>query len=213
MSKIAKKTNPIKFVIFDCDNILINSDTILISILLDTIENQGKNLEPDLAINYFGGKSLKSCIPILEEICNTKFCESYLEGCLESEINTGLESNPGVKKFINSLQVPYCLVTKLNYDVVIKNLILTELHPLFKEDQILADIKNSYGTTALQITSSKGFSPFETLIIKDRPDDLINMEQHGFTMAAIAHLPNVETNLNTLFYEDINELYELVEIG
>lgn len=213
MSKIAKKTNPIKFVIFDCDNILINSDTILISILLDIIENRGKNLDPDLAIAYFGGKSLKNCIPILEEICNTKFCKSYLATCLESEINSGLESNPGVKKFITTLQVPYCLVTKLNYDVLIKNLTLTELQLFFKEEQILADIKNSYPTTALQIATAKGFSPFETLVIKDRPDDLINMKQQGFTMAGIAHLPSLETNQNIIFYEDINELYELVEIG
>ena len=213
MFKIAKRTNPIKFVIFDCDNILINSDTILISILLDKIENQGKNLDPDLAIAYFGGKSIKKCIPILEEICNTKFCESYLQACLESEVNSGLESNSGVKEFIGTLPVPYCLVTKLNYDVLVKNLTLTGLQSFFKEEQILADIMSSYCTTAIQIAASNGFSPWETLVIKDRPDELINMKQEGFTMAGIAHLSKVETNQNILFYEDINELYELVEIG
>jgi beta-phosphoglucomutase-like phosphatase (HAD superfamily) len=213
MSLISKKLKSIEFVIFDCDNILINSDTLIISVMLDMIEDHGKKLNLDKAIALFGGKSLEKCIPILEKICQTQFDESHLTKCLDAEMISGLEPALGVEKFINNLKVPYCLATKLTNDVLNRKLSLSGLTPYFKEHQITNNIADSYSNSVLQIAAINGFTPCQTLVIKDRPDDYQDMKKYGFIVAGICHLPSLENNNNILFYHDINELYEFVQIG
>lgn len=213
MSLISKKLKSIEFVIFDCDNILINSDMLTISVMLDMIEDHGKKLNLDKAIALFGGKSLEKCIPILEKICNVQFDESHLIKCLDAEMLCGLEPSPGVEKFITNLKVPYCLATKLTNDVLSQKLSLSGLTSYFKEHQITNNITDSYSNSVLQIAAINGFTPYQTLIIKDRSDELQDIKKYGFIVAGISHLPSHKNDNSILSYHDINELYEFVEIG
>lgn len=207
--KMKKKQNKnIQFVILDCDNILVNTDTVLVSVMLDVLEEFGIDLPPDEAIFCFGGKSLQECITVLEKLCGPAFYKDYktnLSHKLDTEIFQGIEPLEGINDFLSALPCPYFILSSQEMTDIKKKLLLTELQSFFTDNTIFSVPDNNYWSTIHRIINENNFKVQTGLLIKDRPQNIETILQSGLSLACPGDfIQDFDTSYH--IFENIKEL-------
>lgn len=207
---IMKKTQNknIQFVILDCDNILVNTDTVLVSVMLDVLEEFGIDLQPDEAIRCFGGKSMQECISVLKKLCGTSFYKDYesnLSRKLDTEIFQGIEPLQGVKDFLSTLPSSYFIVSSQNSTDIKTKLTLTGLHSFFSDAAIFSVSDTDYWSEMSRIIKQYNFKPQRGLLIKDRPQNTEMILKSGLSLACPGDFLQ-DYDMPFYIFENINEL-------
>ncbi|MCR4030708.1 MULTISPECIES: HAD family hydrolase [Flavobacterium] len=202
----------IQHIIFDCDNILVNTDTVLISVILDVLEGQGIDMHPDKLIKLFGGLDIEDAAVILQKTCQTDFHEEFeseLVRKFENEIFHGLESLPGVKKFLETTNCKISLLTSQDHQQLQRKLFLTGLHYYFDETNTHLTSEENYGDSLLALIEKNVVAPSLSLLIKDRPAQISASLKNGISIASSSSFP-IETinNANIYHYEVIEDLHK-----
>lgn len=202
----------IRHIIFDCDNILVNTDTVLISVMLDVLEEQGIEIHLDQLIKIFGGRSIEESALILQKICQTHFHDDFCSNLarkFENEIFHGLESLPGIKKFLETNCCVISLLTSLPHQDLQKKLFLTGLHYFFDETNTHLTSEENYYESVNMLMEKKNIPPSFTLLIKDRPVHIQARLQKSISIASSSSFP-IETinNANIYHYEVIEDLHK-----
>ncbi|HEY1192659.1 HAD family phosphatase [Flavobacterium sp.] len=202
----------IRHIIFDCDNILVNTDTVLISVMLDVLEEQGIEIHLDQLIKIFGGRSIEESALILQKICKTDFHDDFCSNLakkFENEIFHGLESLPGVKKFLETTNCKISLLTSQDHQQLQRKLFLTGLHYYFDETNTHITSEVNYGDSLLALIEKNVVAPSLSLLIKDRPAQISASLKNGISIASSSSFP-IETinNANIYHYEVIEDLHK-----
>ena len=182
----------IQFVIFDCDNILVNTDIILVSLMLDILEEYGINLTPDKAIEKFTGNSIHECINTLKKLTECDFYSNFedeVSKMMEHEIFHSLEALNSVTDFLQALPCPYILITYEDALSIKKKLLLSDLLSYFSSENIIFTHPGLYSNMVLNMIASYDIKPQHTLVIKDRPYDLAEIIEKGVTVASPDNFP------------------------
>lgn len=106
--------NQFKLVIFDCDGVLVDSEPILNRVLAETLTEFGFPITYAEVTQKFIGKSLKTCLEIIETSYKKLLPENFVELCKERGIVTleeELKPVPGITEVLEQMTLPKCVAS------------------------------------------------------------------------------------------------------
>lgn len=160
-------------VIFDCDGVLVDSETIGIRVLLDMTARYGVTTPLAEAVEEFGGRRLREVIDVLQTRAHESFptdLESQYRTRSYEVFQTEVVAVPGIKEVLDSLAVPFCVASSGPVEKIKLNLSNTGLLPYFTGRIFSAyDIhrwKPDPGIF-LHAADRMGFAPHQCVVIED----------------------------------------------
>lgn len=103
-----------ELVIFDCDGVLVDSEMLSVSALLEMIALAGGNVSEDIAYEHFLGKSMKSVREILASDFGLDLTDQHLTEMrseLMRKFREELKPMPGIAQVLPKLGVPCCVAS------------------------------------------------------------------------------------------------------
>ena len=188
-----------KFIIFDCDGVLVDTEEISCGVLAEEARNLGAILSNQEAIETFAGTSYSFVFDFIEKRLGKKLPENfediYRKRTFE-EFEKNLQPIPGIHDVIKNLQLPFCVASNAPAYKVKFNLKLVKLFPFFENNIFSAYQVNAWKpdpTLFLTAANSNGFTPSETLVIEDSPSGVqaavaANMKVLGFAKGKKAEI-------------------------
>lgn len=206
-----------KCVIFDCDGVLVDSEDICNSILVEMAESIGVPLDKSSAAEIFTGKSTKFCFDYIETIGNKKlpitFAEDFKNNTYRA-FKKDLQPIKGVHEVIKQLDLPFCVASSGSPENIRLNLTTTKLIENF-EGKIFSchDINSWKPEPGIFLYAAKemGFKPEECVVIEDSIPGVEAAISGGFKVLALSNSRD-----NEIFIKKgaslINEVKDLFDI-
>ncbi len=188
-----------KFIIFDCDGVLVDTEDISCGVLAEEARKLGANLSNQEALETFAGTSYSFVFDFIEKRLGKKlpedFEELYRKRTFE-EFEKNLQPIPGIHDVVKKLKIPFCVASNAPAYKVEFNLKLVKLFPFFENNIFSAYQVNAWKpdpTLFLTAAKKMGFSPAETLVIEDSPAGVqaavaANMKVLGFAKGKKAEI-------------------------
>ena len=123
-------------VLFDCDGVLVDSETIATQALHQSLQDIGMPMLFDQVAALFTGESFPRCVLIIEDRLGHAVPDDFVEknrSYFHRLMNTELIAMPGIKEVLSSLSLPYAVVTnsqKNDLDIKLKHTSLDHFFPL-----------------------------------------------------------------------------------
>ncbi|MBN3890860.1 MAG: HAD family hydrolase [Nostoc sp. JL31] len=105
-------------VIFDCDGVLVDSEPILNRIFAETLTEAGFPITYAEVTQKFIGKSLKTCLEIIETSYNKPLPKNFVELCKEREIaplQQELKPIPHISEVLEQITLPKCVASNSSH--------------------------------------------------------------------------------------------------
>ncbi len=121
--------------IFDCDGVLVDSEPILNRIFAETLTEAGFKITLEEVVRQFVGKSLPTCLEIIEATYGRAVPPDFVERCKEREFaafHQELQATPGMAAALERITIPRCVASNSNHHHIQLVLTLTGLLPYFE---------------------------------------------------------------------------------
>lgn len=181
-------------IIFDCDGVLVDTERVMISVLLEMASALGAEaMDLDDAVYAFSGRHMAETIKVLEARAGRAFPSDF-----EQEFRTraydrfrrDVRPLPGVPEMLARLTVPYCVASSGPKEKILLNLGLTGLIRYFPEAHIFSSYEiNSWKPHPgifLHAAETMGFHPQTTAVVEDSIAGVEAAIKGGFRVFAIA---------------------------
>ncbi|NQZ57056.1 MAG: HAD family hydrolase [Lentisphaeraceae bacterium] len=172
-------------IIFDCDGVLVDSEKISIPVLADMLNELGWNISVDECRSTFMGKSMKSCLDIIQNQLTTAVPQDFLANFDQrvfKRFHSELEEVPGISTILNSLNIPSCVASSGPHHKMDLTLGLTKLKDHFKEVIFSAqDVERGkpFPDLFLHAAKSMNVAPQRCVVIEDSLPGLEAAERAG----------------------------------
>ena len=113
------RTMSFDLVIFDCDGVLIDSEPIARSVLLQMLSRADLAISASEAIEIFGGRSAVNCMALMEERRGRPLPSGFLADwnrVLYDALARDVRPIAGVVAAIDALQVPVCVASNSSHE-------------------------------------------------------------------------------------------------
>ena len=204
----------VKCIIFDCDGILVDSETIANQVLLSMSAPFGLKMTMEEAVKNFNGRRLKNIFEQIEKLTDKKLPDSFETDFRKQTFEafkTDLKAVKGVRKFIENLSVPYCVASSGPVEKITFNLTITGLIQNF-ENRIFSSYEiNSWKPDPeifIHACNQMGFKKEECIVIEDSVAGVIAGVKGGFKVFALAN----ENNAQDLRDEGATVFYNYEEL-
>jgi HAD superfamily hydrolase (TIGR01509 family) len=180
-------------VIFDCDGVLVDSETIAQEVLSSVLARLGIALSPLEVGERFFGKTVPQCIEIAETMTGRRIPDEFISAW-RNELYATFRDRPvravrGVKEAVEQLDVPVCVVSNGPIEKMRTTLGITELLPLFEGRLFSPDLGlpgKPEPDLFLAAASSLDAAPHRCVVIEDSPTGVrgaiaAGMQAYGFT--------------------------------
>ena len=179
-----------ELVIFDCDGVLVDSETLSVSALLAMIELAGGSVSEDAAYEHFLGKSMKSVREILGRDFGLDLTEKHLTGMradLMRRFRKELKPMPGVREMLPRLGIPCCVASSGTLERIRHALDVTGLLSLLEPHLFSAGMV-AHGKPApdlfLHAAAAMDVEPGHCLVVEDSPAGIEAARAAGMTVFA-----------------------------
>ena len=208
-----------KCVIFDCDGVLVDSETISNTILVEMANENGANIDINYAIKHFKGNSFKGCLKLIEGIIGNPLSQNFEKQFRERTFKAfkkDIKPIKGVKDVLKYLDVPFCVASSGPENKIKLNLEVTGLLKYFDDDHIFScfSIKKWKPEPDIFLHAAKtmNFIPSECVVIEDSLLGVEAAKRGGFDVFGFtAHDYKDELkNEATLVFNDMQYLPELI---
>jgi HAD superfamily hydrolase (TIGR01509 family) len=207
-----------KCIIFDCDGVLVDSESISAAVFLEMAMELGIDLDFETAVDRFSGTSMKE---------NLLFIEEYLEGKLpdrfEQEFRRRtyhrfekeLQPVDGIHELLDKVTVPYCVASSGPTEKIVRNLTTTNLIHRFS-DRIFScyEIRSWKPEPGIYLHAAEkmGYSPGECIVIEDSHTGIRAAQAGGFRVFALTNEKKKEEfeRLGATVIFTLNELITLL---
>ncbi|MER9772974.1 HAD family hydrolase [Mesorhizobium sp. M0220] len=164
-----------ELVIFDCDGVLVDSEMLSVSALLEMIALAGGNVGEDVAYEHFLGKSMKSVREILASDFGLDLTDQHLTEMrseLMRKFRQELKPMPGMAQVLPKLGVPCCVASSGTLERIRYALKVTGLLGLL-EPHLFSAAMVARGKPApdlfLHAAAKMGADPRNCLVVEDSP--------------------------------------------
>lgn len=207
-----------KCIIFDCDGVLVDTESISVRVLIELAKPLGLELEYENAVDVFTGLSLVKCFEYIEErveVALPEDIEPQFRKRTFELFQKELKAIDGIHEVVSSLEIPFCVASSGPQNKIAMNLKLTDLYSYF-EGNIFScfDLGKWKPDPAVFLHAAKtmGFKPNECVVIEDSVHGVKAGIAGGFDVLGYAN-PKSETVLKNagakLFYS-MSELKTLL---
>lgn len=117
-------------VIFDCDGVLVDSEPILNRVFAETLTEAGFQITYEQVTQQFMGKSLATCLAIIEETYGRPLPPHFIERCKEREFaafQQELRPVSGIAEALEQISLPKCVASNSSHRHIQVVLTLTGL--------------------------------------------------------------------------------------
>lgn len=178
--------NRFKCIIFDCDGVLIDSESIAIGVLVEMANNLGAKIDFEEAMISFKGKALNSCFELISKRLGKSlpqnFEEAYRSKSFEA-FKKSVKPIKGIKDVLANLKMQFCVASSGPENKIRLNLELTGLLTYFE-----GKIFSCYAIQKwkpepdvyLWASSTMGFQPKDCLVIEDSLAGVRGAKAGGF---------------------------------
>jgi HAD superfamily hydrolase (TIGR01509 family) len=165
--------NEIKLIIFDCDGVLIDSETLSQKVLLSLLKEKGAEVDEAYFNAFFLGRTFESVIQKVKQdfsvILDETFRDSYREE-LFNAFDKGLKTTNNIESMLTSLSVKSCVATSSSPVRVAHSLLVTGLQRFFTDRVYTASlVANGKPAPDIFLYAAKqmGIEPKNCLVIED----------------------------------------------
>ena len=207
-----------KCIIFDCDGVLVDSEGISNSILVEMANSVGAKIELKYALENFAGKSLKSVFEHIEKLIEKKVPDSFEKEYREKTFKafkTELKPIKGIHNLLNEISVQYCVASSGPIEKIRLNLTTTKLIEKF-ENKIFSSYEIGSWKPNPEIfeyaAEKMGFKPNECVVIEDSMAGVIAARKGGFDVFGFTNEENKKDfeNEGAKVFFEMGELNELL---
>ena len=175
-----------KCIIFDCDGVLIDSESIAIGVLVDMANYLGANMNVEESLISLKGKTFNRCMEFISKRINKplpiNFETDYRINTFEA-FREKIQPIKGIQDVIENLTIPFCVASSGPENKIRLNLEITGLLPFFES--------NIFSCYAIQkwkpepdiflwAAETMGFKPNECLVIEDSISGIRAAKTGGF---------------------------------
>lgn len=130
--------NHFEAVLFDCDGVLVDSEIIATRALHRSLTNIGWSITEEEVARTFTGHSWPTCVAIIEERTGQPVTEEFMadnERFFNAVMEKELATMPGIESALESLSVPFAVVTNARARELNNKLAVTGLERYFSHRQ------------------------------------------------------------------------------
>ncbi|WP_299399402.1 HAD family hydrolase [uncultured Gelidibacter sp.] len=175
-----------KCVIFDCDGVLVDSESIANQVMVDMANELGANINLEYALKNFKGASIHRCLELIADLIPERLPDDFIPNfrtrSFESFKNN-IKPVEGVTEVLEQLTLPFCVASSGPENKIRLNLELTGLLPHF-EDRIFScfTIKRWKPDPGVFLWAAEtmGFQPDECVVIEDSLTGVTAAKNGGF---------------------------------
>ncbi len=208
-----------KCIIFDCDGVLVDSEPIANKMLIEMADELGVSITIDFAIDHFVGKSLYTCMEVIENLGGIQlppnFEKEFRKRSFE-RFERELQPIPGIKELVSSLEIPFCVASSGPLNKIELNLKITGLYSYFK-DKIFSCYQvqkwKPEPDVFLLAAKTMGYLPEDCLVIEDSIAGIKAAQNGGFPVIAYENDFNKKLikNLELKKIGEIKDLFDLLK--
>lgn len=179
---------PFDLIIFDCDGVLIDSETISARTLIGLLEPFGVQIDFNYIQRHFLGRSF----PTIAETIRADFDVTLSEGfeamyrrVLLDAFKTELRPTKGIETVLRHLDIPFCVATSSSPERALRSLEMTGLAPYFADRVFTAsDVPNGKPAPDLflHVAATLGADPARCLVVEDSLSGLQAGHSAGMTI-------------------------------
>lgn len=162
-----------KCIIFDCDGVLVDSESISNATLVTMAKNVGVTLNLDFVMTHFLGKSLQFCFDYIQSLAPKKlpdtFEEEFRNRTFEA-FKTEIQPIAGIHELLSKIKIDVCVASNGPADKIRLNLTTTHLIDRFEGHIFSAYDINSWKPNPelyLYAAKSMGYLVEECVVIED----------------------------------------------
>ena len=176
--------------IFDCDGVLVDSEPLSVSVLVEALSRRGVVINEDEAYARFLGRSLSTMAQVLHDDFDHSIDAAFLDDLrhhLYDRFRLGLKPVPGVAEALDGLDCARCVASSSQPERIRLSLSLTGLLERF-EPHIFSASMVENGKPApdlfLHAASAMGVEPADCIVIEDSPAGIEAARRAGMTVFA-----------------------------
>ena len=207
-----------KCVIFDCDGVLVDSESISNRVMVEMANENGASIDIDYAYRNFKGNAFKTCLIQVEALIQkplpTTFETEFRQRSFEA-FQKEIKPIEGVKDVLEQLQIPFCVASSGPENKIRLNLELTGLDSFFKNNVFSCfEIKKWKPEPDIFLHAAKimGFKPSECVVIEDSLLGVEAANRGGFDVFGFTaqDYKNELKHEATLTFKSMNQLLDLI---
>lgn len=167
-------TKPFDLVIFDCDGVLVDSEPITNKVYVQMLREYGYEVNTEEYLRDFWGQAMTHRLEVTSRKLNWTPPEDFLSVFHERlvEMSTrDLKPVTGIREFVQSLNVPYCVASNGSREEIALRLQVTQLTDLFAGKKIFSGTEMPKPKPApdVYLAAAKAFnlSPERCIVIED----------------------------------------------
>lgn len=125
-------------VLFDCDGVLVDSETIANRALYRTLQDIGLDMTMEEVANTFTGQSFSNCVLAIGEMLGGPVPDSFVpnnRNYFRTMLKDELVSMSGVERVLKGLTVPFAVVTNSQHREMNNKLLYSGLDNFFPADR------------------------------------------------------------------------------
>ncbi|HMN46478.1 MAG TPA: HAD family phosphatase [Povalibacter sp.] len=208
-----------ELVIFDCDGVLVDSESITNQVFCTMLNNLGVPVSLQDMFERFVGLSMPQCIDLITEMHGEPPPSTFVDELRQraaSALKDQIRSIPGVERVLASLDVPYCVASSGEHEKIRLTLGATGLLKRF-EGRIFSvvDVAKPKPAPDVFLFAARqiGVPPSACAVVEDTPTGIraavaAGMHTFGFAANTPAHRL-IEAGAHHVF-SDMTQLLELL---
>lgn len=206
-----------KCIIFDCDGVLVDSESMSIGVLLKLGKKIGFELKEELAVERFSGVALQQVLHYMEEQTQQKFPSTIIDDYRQlsyKAFRQDIQAVPGIPSLLEQLTVPFCVASNAPQEKIRLNLGLLQLLPYFGEYIYSAyDIERwkPEPDLFLHAAQNMGFAPKDCAVVEDSLAGVQAATAGGFTVFGYArgHRARELSKAGAIVFDHMDKLPQL----
>ncbi len=209
-------------VIFDCDGVLVDSETLENQVFVECVADLGLNLTVAEAVGMYKGRKLAECIADVEERLGRGVPDTFVADFRARSakvFQNHLQPIPGVEAAIQAVQalsIPFCVASSGPREKIEANLGIAGLLPYFEESIVSAYEVGSWKPDPglfLHAARMLGVVPKTCAVIEDSLPGVQAGVAAGMTVFGYARDTPAETlaAVGAQVFQDMNQLPALLQ--
>ncbi|AJD42898.1 HAD family hydrolase [Rhizobium sp. SEMIA 4085] len=178
-----------RLVIFDCDGVLVDSEPISVSVLVEAMNDLGVPITEEEVYGRFLGKSLATVIETMKSEYQVHAGDEFLERIrtnLYSRFRKELRPIEGIGATIDALDIPCCVASSSQVERIRLSLTVTGLIDKLPNIFSASMVKNGKPAPDLFLHAAREMQvdPEDCLVIEDSPAGIEAAQAAGMTVFA-----------------------------